>query len=242
MEDQKAARQRVFIWSDRQTWPDRYPTRLSEPGSRACDRLADRLRDSYDAVRAYHGCRPLSTDSYLREGLKLADHAALTRHAVELFTSVCPWVTREAVEAAAAKQSGIDDRRVYACWDDRELVEHSGHYIVRGSEFIQAIGALLYCQHVLENFGTPTIIELDVPMAHLSDSDLQGLACEMTQSGRGRKVPISGGAFILHSALPASTIIGIHTVFEVRDPCGGPPYRYRSSTAGSMSAPLDGNA
>ncbi len=241
MNEPTPATQRVFVWSDRRTWPDRYPTRLSEPGSRACDGLAERLRDSYDAVRAFHGCRPLTIDSYIRDGLKLADHEERTRQAVELFTSARPWLTKDAVEKAAAQQSGIDNQRVYACWDDRALLQYCGHYIIRGSEFLQGIAARLHCQDLLEQVGVPTIIDIDVPMSFISIGDLQGLACEMSQSGRSRNVPISDGAFTLRRPLPPSTIIRHRTVTEVIDPVNGMrPYRYRGPHwPDSMTASAD---
>lgn len=219
---------RLFVWSDRSTWPTRYPTRLAEPGSRSCDRLAERLRESYDGVRAYHGCRPLTIDSYLLEGLKLANHTERTRQAVEFFTSARQDLTRAAVEKAADQQSGIDNQRVYACWDDRALLQYCGHYIIRGSEFLQGIAARLHCRDLLEQVGVPTIIDIDVPMSFISDGDLQGLACEMSQSGRARNVPISDGAFTLRRPLPPSTIVRHRTVTDVIDPVNGMrPYRYR---------------
>ena len=146
------------------------------------------------------------------------------------------------MEQAATQHSDIDAGRVYASWDDRALLQSCGHYMIRGSEFLQGIAVRLCCEDLLEQVGIPTIIDLDVPMSLISEANLKGLACEMFQSGRARNVPISTGAFVFRCPLPSSTIVRLRTVTSVIDPVNGMrPYQYSGPHwPDSETASIDG--
>ncbi len=139
---------------------------LDEDADGLVDDLAERLNSQ--TLRVYHGCRPVDLDSYRKHGIRVLDCAAIIAQ------------TREWLEADPGNDdllpllSGMTERvdpatregHVYFGLDDRFLVEHCGHYLIYGSEFLTA--GLGRQRQVLATRGRPTIIEVDVPIDRLA--------------------------------------------------------------------------
>ena len=105
--------------------------------------LADGLTKHYQFLRAYHGCRPTSMDTYRDRGIIPSDPAELQAIARQIFKNKSG--VEEAILYLATdgkytyeKYTYEDDVRglVYFSLDKDDLIEHCGHYLLKGSEYL----------------------------------------------------------------------------------------------------------
>lgn len=210
----------------------------------AREQLVELILSNYSAVRAYHGCRPESVDTYYAHGLRTLSPAWAISLARERFSvqSHPELSTAEVDEAIASIGFDTIEGRVYFCFDDRELLSSCGHYIIYGSEFICGVAAQLRgrtgrdYQSSLKRFGIPTILKCDIPITMLACDTLLEIADELISgltflnSGPADAFPQSLLAFSVKAAVPARAIVGHWHPKRIRDPLrGNEVYRWDQS-------------
>jgi hypothetical protein len=118
--------------------------------------LHSQLVSPYKGFIVFHGCRPVDTKTYHANGIRLASHSQLVEEARKIFLSVnFPEITEEIFAKAVSKISGGGNDKLYVSMDDRLPLESGAysHYLLYGSEYIQAIAVNLMNQ----NFQKKTI-------------------------------------------------------------------------------------
>lgn len=148
-------------------------------------RLPTHMRSTFGSVSMFHCCRPVNVQSYYDRGFRVLD----SRQANDLFRKVFvgnprfPEITAAHAEATIEGMARSYKRHgyVYFGLDDRFLIQHCGHYLIYGSEYLQALAASVGGQigrptrSELRRIGIPTVFVVDVPVQRFSDSDLTTL-------------------------------------------------------------------
>lgn len=122
-------------------------------------------------IRAYHACRPLNIQDYLINGIQTIDKAQALREALLRIKS--DYVDKEKIEQEFSKQWRDFDgmhKRVWMAVNKEVLLTVAGHYLIYGSEFINALAMELGCRSSLKNAGIPTIFHCDIPLEDISSS------------------------------------------------------------------------
>jgi hypothetical protein len=141
------------------------------------NKIHEAFLETVTHLRLFHACKPVSLDSYLHNGIVKANQSLLEELARQIWlTETSPNQHRTNVENAI-RESAIFftpyEKRVFLIVDDNVLLKNASHYLIRGSEYLQAISAKIERDFVgeykdpLRTRGVPTIIECDVPVANL---------------------------------------------------------------------------
>lgn len=223
-----------FVWKEFASWqPILDKTRK---GRVTAKRLQAVILEAYNEILVVHGGRPLNVQSYYAHGLRLARHHLLTATAKKIFvSSEFPEITEEAFRHAVSRLSGIDNKKSYVCLDDRELLDHCGHYLIYGSEHVCAIAAQLSrngrdYRQVLKRVGTPTVFKIALPLEFISESDLSELAHLVQESlpklRAGEQPLVANFTFMLTRPVPGRFFCGHEHPEMIPDPLlpGRPPY------------------
>lgn len=167
-----------YVVSDDLSWLDDivYDVHGTEIDSKRC--LAQRLRERYRAMRAVHGTRTAEHDRFYSEGLQPLVPDRFHADAREVFLSGdFPELSESDLQSAIAKVGAdLREGRVFFEANEEMLIEHAGHYMLYGSEYLLAIAANIgnrrdYRQ-VLKNRGIPTLFVCDVPLDFISADTL----------------------------------------------------------------------
>lgn len=140
-------------------------------------------------IKMYHCCHPLDIQSYYDLGIRVLDMAKMNNRFEKLFlgNSRFPQITdthiQDAIEhmADSYQRSGF----VYFGLDDRFLLNHCGHYLVFGSEYLQSLAAFIEraigcdLKSELRKYGKPTVFEVRMPMSSFSDNEIRCLSSEV---------------------------------------------------------------
>ena len=167
-------------------------------------------------LRTFHGCRVPDAGVFHREGLRRNDPAELEALARRLVAEDddLAWM-RPTIEAMIAK---FDDRerdtgRLYVCADERPQLDHSGHYLLFGSEWLQCL--LGWSAHgALKRYGTPTVVEVDLPFDWASEGTRREFARHLLQEWTRVSVmaetfsPALDFSVILRWDIPAEMVVG----------------------------------
>lgn len=207
---------------DDSAWVELLAHCLEEDADELVDALAERL--SGQTLRAYHGCRPADLDSYRKHGIRVLDCAAIVAHTREWLETVpgmerlLPLLSDMTERVGPATREG----HVYFGLDDRFLVEHCGHYLIYGSEFLTA--GFGRHKEALTTRGRPTIIEVDVPigvMAPTLRSELASLLLRDWARIAARdevRTYSQNFGFSLRWNVPPSWIVGFTHPSRIPDP------------------------
>ena len=132
-----------------------------------------RLSD-YTHIRAYHACRAEGEDIFRTQGLKPYTKDKALAVAIRKLEN--HRTSKEAIEAKFHElwEESIS-ARVWLMLETTELLSTSGHYLIYGSEFINALAMHLGCRERLKEIGTPMIITCNVPIADISPRWLSDL-------------------------------------------------------------------
>ena len=148
--------------------------------------LSERILNSYSHIRAYHGCRALDTSSYRNSGILPLDPEDASVKVGRIFNRTdFPEISSEELSAAIASVDAPNrERRVFFEANSAHLVEHCGHYLLYGSEYLIAVARAIsnirdYAQ-VLKNTGTPTLLACDVPLSWVPDGTQNELVGTLT--------------------------------------------------------------
>lgn len=190
--------------------------------------LAEALTEA--SVRCYHGCRCEDAGAYHRLGIRLNDPEDLAAQLRDLV---------DRLPGLDFLRSSIDERirtfdatqrdtgKLYVVLDDRRMVTGgSGHYLLYGSEWMQCI--LGFEAHLaLLEWGSPTMIEVDLPLRLVSEHQRFELARALLQewtrqkTTRPKQVWHIDFSFMLRSAIPSEMVVGHYHPEKVVDPFHG---------------------
>ncbi len=186
--------------------------------------LGDELNDV--TLRTYHGCRVKDAGVFHREGLRVnnpivleAEVRAIVAEADEL-AWMRPRVDQMIAEFAAHDR---DAGRLYLAVDDGPQLDHSGHYCLYGSEWIQCV--LGWGAHdALRRRGVPTMLLVDVPFAWQSATTRHDFAGKLLREWV--RSFVNGEAFApsldfslcLRVDIPPAMIVGHYHPKALKDP------------------------
>lgn len=131
---------------------------------------------TYTHIRAYHACRPISIDDYLLNGIRpISYESALDEVKSRV---VCKWVSENtAVEKFNEEWNDFDDihKKVWLEMNKNLLLEAASHYLIYGSEFINALAMQLGYRNRLKKIGVPTIFHCNIPIEDISVKTLEDI-------------------------------------------------------------------
>lgn len=180
------------------------------------------LQKQYSHIRGYHGCRPLSLDTYYKNGIVPINKNDALKLALYLLNNDRISEDKIAGVFNSHWSSLMDSQKyVWLTLKRDELIDHCGHYLIYGSEFICGIAAELFCQERLKK-GVPTIFHCDVPIEKIPLDYLEDIN-ERIQSGDGNNC-----GFKVFGAINSDEIIKCEHPTKILDPLNGYiPYYYR---------------
>jgi len=165
-------------------------------------------------LRTFHGCRTDDAWSYFKNGLLRNDPNLLAQKLTAIVSAspqhhdILPHLP-----GAIARFMNHDTGLVYLSAEGDSLVKDAPHYCIYGSEWMMAVLAPLYCQDVLKQVGTPTLLEVDLPLNlttyNLRKAFAENILAEWTRLVCNRTTwhaPIDF-TFTLDCDIPASAII-----------------------------------
>jgi len=123
------AKARPECWSDAFTW---LPTENGE------ERFLNAFANYYGHIRAFHGCRPTDLASYFDHGLQGQTAEVLEAHFLSIFRDLPEAKLRQTLDEFKNRKDG-ERGRLWVVLDERELIEHCGHYLIQGSEYLMAL-------------------------------------------------------------------------------------------------------
>lgn len=175
-------------------------------------------------ARTFHGCRTEDAGSYFREGVRVHDREEMTQRLMSLIESreELRWRREHILAEIAEEMTDIDIGRVYVVVDDRPLLEHAPLYMLYGSEWILAkLGPAGH--HILLETGTPTLLEIDLPLQCVTQYERAELAAMMLRewtrfacNKADSTIPLEF-TFALEADIPAACIVGHSHPAELPD-------------------------
>lgn len=225
-----------YIVGDDLEWLDDFVERVSGDVVDTRFLLANRLHRHFDAIRGYHGARPVDIQTYQTRGIQLPDAESLAQQARELFLSGSyPEFARSDVDAAIERVPRDMTRpRVHFEASKQWLEDHCAHYMLYGSEFIGGVAACLWSTHGrdyrqdLKTVGQPTVFVCDVPLNWMRPELLEGFAGQALEAlfnaildpGYGHP-PSRDHGLTIRQTLPPEYIVGHYVPDRLRDPLLG---------------------
>lgn len=133
----------------------------------------------------FHCCRPLSVESYYRDGIKTLD----MYYANQIFENIVrnnpafSNVTSEHFKSAFEGMADSIERNghVYFGLDDRFLVNCCPHYLKFGSEYFQALAVQIDAiantnvKDFLQSSGKPTVFTANIPLSNIDADETDSL-------------------------------------------------------------------
>ena len=164
-----------------------------------------RLSD-YTHIRAYHACRAEDEQIFRTQGLKPYTTDEALAVAIHKLKSEC--VSNQAIETkfyTLWKENA--HTQVWLMLETTEFFDTSTHYLIYGSEFINALAMHLGCRDILKENGNPMIVACNVPISDISSCWLN----DLEQDIRDRSTE--------HRAI-AVNVIAPENVFDISYPAG----------------------
>lgn len=157
---------RYFCWSDISTWSSLLRKASEDATPEDVRALLSKL---YSGYRAFHGCKPVSVNSYRERGLLAHDragfHGAIKQEILAAYPAIDPALIDRAIREATP---GGGRAEVCAFLDRRYLLREGKEFCVEGSELPLRIAARLRdhsgvsVRQLFTDRGTPTIVEFGV--------------------------------------------------------------------------------
>jgi hypothetical protein len=171
-----------YISSDDTSWLDSAVEAVKDYRPDTKGLLADELPRRYSYVRAFHGCRPTSLDSYHTKGLLPCNPEELKLIAREIFKN--QGGVEKAISELEKDDYTYEDHnrgKLFFCLTEEELVDFCGHYLLQGSEYLAGIAARIHETPVLRARGKATVFACDVPICDMDEETILSLAGEMLE-------------------------------------------------------------
>ena len=160
-------------------WSDNFAWLPIDDGE---DQFVNAFASHYRYIRAFHGCRPIDLKSYYEFGLQGQAAEVIEAQFISIFQDVPKSKLREALEDFKDRK-GSERGKFWVVLDKDELIEHCGHYLIQGSEYLMALAATLCGVAPGEDYrlrlrtsGTPTIFELHIPTEYLPKMQIYAVA------------------------------------------------------------------
>lgn len=218
------------FYSDDLTWIQRIQADAGVEAEPDLDlRIASILREIFGSIRTYHACRPLDVVEYLANGLTPRRPEDLQELAVECFGEL--GVSRSEVATVHEDRNlGDEQGKLFLSLDDRDFTEYCGHYLIYGSEYLQAIAAGLHARYgprprqLLRHRGIPTVFEVDLPISMVSEGVLAEFARNLLSAAFTCHcndldvAPQIDFTFTVCARLPAERIVGHYHPSRICDP------------------------
>lgn len=218
---EQVEQERPDCWSDDMSWLPDHRWLVGE--------FCGRMVDYYTHFKAFHGCRPVDMGSYLRDGLVGLNKDHIQHVFRQMFSD---WPAAQLDQAIAQFEPSRPSEagKVWLLGCDKELVEHCGHYLIQGSEYLMALAGALggfSLQRRLRDVGVPTIIEVDLPVSLVSGEQSMEIARSIL-SAWGQNVarrPLGLGnhppCFVVRQTIPPAHIRAHHHPARIADPHSG---------------------
>lgn len=131
----------------------------------------------YTHIRAYHACRPLNIQLYQDKGLYPFSRKSALADAIQRLEGgrVSEDKIIEQFNILWKKSDARENPKVWLALEEAELLGYSCHYLIYGSEFLNALAMHLGCRDRLKSIGQPTIVVCDIPLEDISAVWLQDL-------------------------------------------------------------------
>ena len=221
-----------YVVSDDLGWLDKIVLRVKGEECDTKELLADRIWGHFRAFRAAHGTRLNTADSIYTNGLKPLEPDDFHEKAREIFLNDTFPELEEAHLQTAIVDVGTETREGHVYFEASEqfLINHCGHYMIYGSEYLLAIAAHLKGRRdyrkILKSSGMPTIFVCDIPLELLSDYTIlefagNALAKVFQELLGGEGFEPEGGlgsALSIRTYLPSKCIVGHYHPVVHRDP------------------------
>ena len=179
-----------------------------------------RLSD-YSHIIAFHACRIEDEQVYRTRGLwPYTRETALVEAYRKLEGSR---VSKERIDKEFAplweEVESFGPKRVWLMLETRAFLQESCHYLLYGSEFMNALAMRLGCRERLMSIGKPAFIQCAVPLADIAPCWLNGLESSIKHRGTS----------LSSIAVP---YIAPENILDITYPTGivQNPYTYRSIT------------
>lgn len=172
----------------------------------------------YTHIRTYHACRAEDEQIFETQGLK-------------------PYSKDEALEVAIQRlehkhvSAKIIETKFITLWEEytptkvwlmletTEFLSTSTHYLIYGSEFLNALAMRLGCRDRLKEFGKPMIVACNIPISDISSCWLNDLELDIKNQNTGHR-SIAVNAVALENVVAISYPTG-----SVRDPYSWGSYK-----------------
>jgi hypothetical protein len=208
------------------------------------ERFVSTFRSKFDFVRMFHCCRPWSVNPYYTQGIR----PLVPSEADKEFREICFMEARFSMISESDIKDAIDSMvdsygrfgQVYFGIDDRFLIEHCGHYLIYGSEYLQSLASSLRRRRGfdlssnLRQRGTPAVFRVNISVNQFEDQELGELADNALPAwayciAHDKRDPgLVDFAITIDETLAPENIIGHYHPKEVPDPCqDGAVYRHK---------------
>lgn len=172
-----------------------------------------RLSD-YTHILAYHACRAEDEQIFRIQGLKPYAKEDALATAIQKLES--DRVSREKIEAAFyplwEKNQSLQPTKVWLMLETKEFMSISTHYLIYGSEFINALAMHLGCRDRLKKIGKPMIVVCTIPITDIAPCWLNDLEQDIKSKGTdNRSIAVS-------SVAPENIVDILYPTGYVRDP------------------------
>jgi hypothetical protein len=225
-----------YVVGDDLSWLDRAVERGTGERLDSKAEMADRLRDHFSHMRACHATSTADVTAYYTKGLLPLDCDEADRRAKAIFLGGdFPELSEADLDGAIAEVGRkLREGRVWFEANEKLLVEHCGHYLLYGGEYLIGIAAHLprrrdYRQ-VLKGRGKPTMLICDIPVRDIPRSTflefvggaLEILFQDLLDGTKRDFIPAGQGAgFSTRKPLAPENIVGHYHPASVRDPLAG---------------------
>ena len=200
-------------------------------------RFVSTFSANFEFVRMFHCCRPLQVEPYYTQGIRVLMSSEAEKQFKDRFLNnpKFPRISESHIDAATDSMADSYTRfgQVYFGLDDRFLIQHCGHYLIYGSEYIQSLANFVGrklgydLKSQVRQAGKPTVFEVNIPVCQFEIEELGALAEEALPAwahcmAHSEKQPGQiDFAITMDQTLPAKNIVGHYHPEEVPDPFRG---------------------
>lgn len=144
------------------------------------------LLSDYTHIRAFHACRAEGEQIFGIQGLKpyTKDEA--------LKVAICKlenkYVSKKVIETEF-NNLWVENTpaKVWLMLETTELLSTSTHYLIYGSEFLNALAMQLGCRDRLKKFGKPIVVACNIPISDISSCWLNDLELDIKNKNTGHR-------------------------------------------------------
>ena len=173
---------------------------------------------NYTHIRAYHACRAEDEQIFRVQGLKPYSKKDALEIAIRKLEH--EYVSKKAIETEFnTLWESNTPTKVWLMLETTDFLSTSTHYLIYGSEFLNALAMRLGCRDRLKGIGKPIIVECIVPIADISSCWLSDLEQDIkNKNTENRSIAVS--------TVAPENIIEIHyPTGYVRDPYSWGKYK-----------------